>query len=453
MTAELKPYPTMKDSGVEWLGMIPEHWELRRLRTLLRERVEKGYPNEPLLAATQTKGVVRKEKYENRTVLALKDLHLLKLVREGDFVISLRSFQGGIEYARERGIISPAYTILFTEDANHHRFLSHLFKSKPYIENLGLFVTGIRQGQNIDYEKLSRSSVPLPPIPEQVAIARYLDYVDVRVRRLTEAKRKLIGLLTEYKQAIIHHAVTRGLDPNVPLKDSGIEWLGMVPQHWEVRKLREILHNVAERNRPDLPLLSVVREKGVIVRDISNYEENHNFIPDDLTNYKIVRKGQFAMNKMKAWQGSYGVSKHDGIVSPAYYVFNLQGVSGDFFNVAIRSKGYVPFFTQASDGVRVGQWDLSQTRMREIKFLIPPLPEQVAIVEYLDRATAEIDIAVARAERQIELLNEYRTRLVADVVTGKLDVRDTILTTEDTDTSTSLASTDSEHRSDLNRGA
>src|SRR5439155_16017806 len=170
---DLKTYPVIKDSGVPWLGKVPEHWELRRTKRLLRERVQKGLPEEPLLAATQTRGVVRKEQYENRTVLALKDLHLLKLVRVGDFVISLRSFQGGIEYAREQGIISPAYTILYPIDQETHGYLAWLFKSKPYIENLTLFVTGIRQGQNIDYEKLSRSELLLPPLPEQSAIVRF----------------------------------------------------------------------------------------------------------------------------------------------------------------------------------------------------------------------------------------------------------------------------------------
>ena len=145
MIHNLKPYPAYKDSGVPWLGEVPEHWKLKRTKTVLRERSQKGFPDEPLLAATQTKGVVRKELYENRTVLALKDLHLLKLVRVNDFVISLRSFQGGIEFAHEQGIISPAYTILYPVEAQNHGFLAWLFKSKPYIENLSLFVTGIRE--------------------------------------------------------------------------------------------------------------------------------------------------------------------------------------------------------------------------------------------------------------------------------------------------------------------
>jgi type I restriction enzyme, S subunit len=228
MIADIKSYPAMKDSGVPWLGEVPEHWRLLRTKTLLRERVQKGFPDEPLLAATQTKGVVRKDQYENRTVLALKDLHLLKLVRAGDFVISLRSFQGGIEYAREQGIISPAYTVLYPAQPRAHGYLARLFKSKPYVENLSLYVTGIRQGQNIDYEKLSRSQLPVPPIPEQAAIVRFLDHADRRIRRYIAAKQKLIKLLEEQKQAIIHRAVTRGLDPNVHLKPSGVPWFGDV---------------------------------------------------------------------------------------------------------------------------------------------------------------------------------------------------------------------------------
>ena len=212
-----------------------------------------------------------------------------------------------------------------------------------------------------------------------------------------------------------------GLKPYPAMKNSGVEWLGAVPEHWESRKLRTVLRNDAERNRPDLPLLSVVREKGVIVRDVSNQDENHNFIPDDLTNYKVVREGQFAMNKMKAWQGSYGISRHDGIVSPAYFVFNLNGVAGSFFNAAIRSKAYVPFFTQASDGVRIGQWDLSQARMREIAFLVPPLPEQAAIVRFLDHADQRIRRYIRAKQKLVKLLEEQKQAIIHQTVTGGLD--------------------------------
>lgn len=206
-------------------------------------------------------------------------------------------------------------------------------------------------------------------------------------------------------------------------KDSGVSWIGQIPAHWELKKLRNILYPVSERNRPDLPLLSVVREKGVIKRDPLNDNDNHNYIPDDLSNYKVVHNGQFAMNKMKAWQGSYGISNFDGIVSPAYFVFNLTGIEQDFFHKAIRSKAYVPFFTQASDGIRVGQWDLNQTRMKEIPFWIPPQIEQLKIARFLDWKTSQINKFIKAKKRQIELLKELKQVIINDAVTGKIDVR------------------------------
>ncbi|MCL4863804.1 MAG: restriction endonuclease subunit S, partial [Caldilineaceae bacterium] len=211
------------------------------------------------------------------------------------------------------------------------------------------------------------------------------------------------------------------LKPYPEYKDSGLPWLGKIPVHWEARKLRNVLRGITERNRPDLPLLSVVREKGVILRDITNQDENHNYIPDDLTNYKVVRTGQFAMNKMKAWQGSYGVSQHDGIVSPAYFIFSLDGVEGAYFHSAIRSSAYIPFFTQASDGVRIGQWDLSQARMKEIPFFVPPPDEQAAIVRFLDHANRRIDRYIRAKRRLIALLNEQKQAIIHQAVTRGLD--------------------------------
>jgi len=211
------------------------------------------------------------------------------------------------------------------------------------------------------------------------------------------------------------------LKPYPVMKDSGVPWLGEVPDHWEVRKLRHVLEGVTERNRSDLPLLSVVREKGVIRRDTTSKDENPNFIPDDLSNYKVVHTGQFAMNKMKAWQGSYGVSHHDGIVSPAYFVFNVNGVEGEFFHAAIRSKTYIPFFTQASDGVRIGQWDLSQARMKEIPFFVPPLSEQAAIVRFLEHMDRRIKRYIRAKQKLIKLLEEQKQAIIHRAVTRGLD--------------------------------
>ena len=159
----------------------------------------------------------------------------------------------------------------------------------------------------------------------------------------------------------------------------------------------------------------------MILRDVTNADENHNVIPEDLSNYKVVHKGQFAMNKMKAWQGSYGVSSHTGIVSPAYFTFDIDGVTGEFLHVALRSKAYVPFFTAASDGVRIAQWELSPAEMREIPFLIPPLAEQRAIARYLDYMDRRIQRYIRAKERLIELLEEQKRAVINQAVTRGLD--------------------------------
>lgn len=205
-------------------------------------------------------------------------------------------------------------------------------------------------------------------------------------------------------------------------KNSGVEWLGEIPEHWEIGKLGTLLKPVSIKNRPDLPLLSITREAGVIERNMEDDSENHNFIPDDLSGYKVLNEGQFGMNKMKAWQGSYGIAPMTGIVSPAYYVFDFNSsINPMFFHLAIRSKNYVAFFGQASDGVRVGQWDLSKTRMKEIPFFIPPLSEQTAIAAFLDDKTAKIDRAITQKEKMIALLKERKQIIIQNAVTKGLD--------------------------------
>jgi type I restriction enzyme S subunit len=205
-------------------------------------------------------------------------------------------------------------------------------------------------------------------------------------------------------------------------KPSGHDWIGDIPAGWVVTKLGACLKVVSEKNHPDLPLLSITRERGVIERDVDDQESNHNFIPDDLSGYKLIKVGQFGMNKMKAWQGSYGVSKHTGIVSPAYFIFDFtKPVDPDFFHVAIRSRLYVTFFASASDGVRIGQWDLSKPRMREIPFLLPPLPEQRAVTSYLNEKTAKIEAAITIKERQIALLQERKQIIIQQAVTKGLN--------------------------------
>ena len=174
VTRGLDPNVPMKESGIEWLGKIPAHWGVRKIKNCLQERSEKGYPNEPILCATQSRGVIPQDMYDNRVVVVNKDFDKLKLVKCGDFVISLRSFQGGIEYAYYQGIISAAYTILTPKDKRNSEYFKHLFKSHDFIQLLQTCVTGIREGQNINYAMLAKHFIPIPPIEEQQKIVLYI---------------------------------------------------------------------------------------------------------------------------------------------------------------------------------------------------------------------------------------------------------------------------------------
>ena len=430
----LAPYPVYKDSGVDWLGMVPEHWDLRRTNTLLLKRNEKGHPNEPLLAATQTKGVVRKEHYENRTVLAMKDLHLLKLVHVKDFVISLRSFQGGIENARQRGIISPAYTVLYPVCPEHHGYLAHLLKSAPYIQNLSLFVTGIRQGQNIDYEKLSRSHLPIPPLGEQAAIVRFLDHADRRIRRYIRAKERLIELLEEQKQAIIHQAVTGQIDvqtgqPYPAYKSSGVEWLGKVPEQWSVLPLKRAFasmeYGISESGTDDgtIAVLTMGHILNGTVR-IPDYGGVKSVVPNLLLKDKDLLFNRTNSAELVAKVGMFRLGKRPATF--ASYLVRMrinQDNNPEFLNLLLNDAAFLA--TARREAIpSLHQSNLNPTRYGRLQIVLPPVSEQQGIAEFVAACASDIDRAVARASREIDLLNEYRTRLIADVVTGKLDVRE-----------------------------
>lgn len=208
VTKGLNPNVKMKDSGIPWIGEIPEHWTTRKIKFLFKERSEKGYPNEPVLCATQKYGVIPQSMYENRVVVVNKGLEGLKLVKEGDFVISLRSFQGGIEYAHYQGIISAAYTVLSPSDEVNPNYIKYLFKSHPFIELLKTCVTGIREGQNINFDLLRKSSIMLPPLSEQQAIVSYIDEKLQKIDQYMADLQREIDYLKEFKQRLISDAVT-----------------------------------------------------------------------------------------------------------------------------------------------------------------------------------------------------------------------------------------------------
>ena len=446
----MKPYPDYKDSGVAWLGQIPAHWDALQNRALFKERITKGRIDEELLSVTMKEGIIKQKELlseSSKKDSSNEDKSNYKLVMPDDLAYNkMRMWQGAVGASKFQGIVSPAYVVIQPKSDVNSWYYHYLFRIPAYTNESYRHSYGICDDQlSLRYEDFKVMSSPKPPIEEQHKIVRFLDEKCEKIDRFIANKQRMAALLREQKQAVISAAVTGKLNACVSCAPCGScvknlnandangardarAWFGEIPSHWEVRKLRTLLTPVSMKGRPDLPLLSVVREKGILYRSEMTDEENHNFIPDDLSNYKIVKKNQFVMNKMKAWQGSYGISDYDGIVSPAYYVFDCHVENKEFFHFAIRSRLYVDFFAHASDGIRIGQWDLSMVRMKDIPFLLPPKNEQEEIVSFIKEQTSDIIKIIARTEREITLMQEYRARLIADVVTGQIDVREKILT-------------------------
>ena len=314
----MKPYEKYKQTNIQWLDKVPSHWDLYRNKNVLVDQkavVGEQSASFDLLSLTLN-GIILRD-VENAKGKFPKEFNTYKVVKRNNIIFCLFDIDETprtVGLSAHNGMITGAYDVFEVQNISS-KYLYYYYLSLDNVKALKPLYTGLRKV--IGVPTFLGAKLPVPPRPEQDQIVRYLDSKLGKIARLISAKKKQIALLKEQKQAMINEAVTKGLDPNAKMKPSGIEWLGDVPEGWEIKTLRQLLSVVSEKNRPDLQLLSVVREKGVIIRNTESKEENHNFIPDDLSGYKVVKPKQLVVNKMKAWQGSCGISNFEGIVSPA----------------------------------------------------------------------------------------------------------------------------------------
>ena len=431
MIEELKPYAEYKESGSKWLGAVPAEWEVRHLRTLISKRAERDRPDLPLLSVAREKGVfVRSmtDADENHNVIP-EDLTNYKVARAGNLVINkMKAWQGSMGIAPCDGIVSPAYFVFDFRIANQ-AFGQRLLRSKPYVAHFAQASDGVRVGQwDLSIPGMRQIPVLVPSEDEQAAIVRFLDHANRKIDGFIRAKRKLIGLLNEQKQAIIHRAVTRGLHPDVPLKPSGIPWLGDIPKNWEAKRIKYLLREVDNRSTTGLePLLSMRMHHGLVV-----FSEHFTRPPQaaTLVGFKIVRPRQFVVNRMQAGNGVIFPSclSITGLVSPDYAVFDpIADVNVDYLGELFRSRTLRVKFRSESKGLGTGTsgfMRLYNDRFGAIHIPLPPREEQDSILKGIGEQSADLNTAIARTEREIALMQEYRTRLTADLVTGKLDVRE-----------------------------
>ena len=422
----LSKYNSYKNSEVVWLGSVPEHWEIVKSKRILVEASIKGFPNEELLAATQTKGVIPKSLYENTTVTATKNFETLKLVEKGDFVISLRSFQGGIEYAHYRGIISPAYTILKPQNKVVHKYYRYLLKSKRYISGLTLLITGIREGQNIDTGKFKDSYLPLPTKPEQTAIANFLDYKLEKIERFITKKKQLIKLLNEKKAAIINQAVTKGLNPNAEMKDSGIEWLGDIPDNYRVWKFKFFTKILSGYSPEQVSFIDTGIDyfKVEQLNDVDeNYRLTNSFWNVQSTSVNKIHPSNILLIPKRG--GAIGTNKVAISTKECVFDTNVMGLK---FDKTIVDIDFIAFWIKNRNLIAIADTttipQINNKHINPLQIALPNLFEQKKIVEYVKTKTTKIDKTITTIEKEIALVEEYKTAVIAEAVTGKIDVRD-----------------------------
>lgn len=435
--------------NIPWLSDLPSHWKVVRSKRLFAVRKERARPDDEQLSATQAYGVIAQSEFERRVgrkvVRITQHLDKRAHVEKDDFVISMRSFQGGLERAWARGCIRSSYVVLQPAPEVHISYFAHLFKSHDYIRALQATSNFIRDGQDLSFRNFSLVDLPLPPLDEQVAIGRYLDHADRRIRRYIRAKRQLIALLNEQKQAIIHRAVTRGLDPHVKLKPSGVEWLGDVPEHWEVSRLKRLLHRIDQGVSPQSEArLASGGAWGVLKSGCVNHgvfrETEHKRLPDGfmIDEQLMVSAGDVLVSracgspKLVGSAGKVQYLNYRLILSDKTFrlVFKEPQLS-DFAVAAMNSRYFRFQVERAISGAEGLANNLPLTSLRDILLVCPPTAEAVQIARSLSDRLDRLSALVGFTEREVETMQEFRTRLIADVVTGKLDVREAAVAPSD----------------------
>lgn len=430
MIHNLNPYPSYKDSGVAWVGGVPEHWEIERLKARVANinEITDGDQNSDLRIALEHveswTGRLRRVDSEFTFDSKVKRFHA------NDVLFGkLRPYLAKVTRQERDGICVGEFFVLRPRGLGvHASYLELLLRSKPIIDAVDSSTFGAKMPR-ADWQFVGNMEIPFPPISEQFAIVRFLDYVDRRIRRYIRAKKKLVALLNEQKQAIIQHAVTRGLDPNVRLKPSGVEWLGEVPEHWITKRLKHVAVingvTLGEKTDPDF-CFRYIDISGVTTGRLVREPERMRFGDAPSRARRVLRKGDTIVSTVRTYlKAVWYVDEdvNDLVASTGFAVLSPgEEVEPRYLWYVIQSSNFVNRVTANSVGIAYPA--IAEMVLGRFPIVVPPLPEQSAIVRFLDQETAKLDRAINCTQREIDLLREYRTRLITDVVTGKIDVRE-----------------------------
>ena len=414
----------MKGSGIEWIGQIPKGWELRRAKTLFTQRNSKGNGIEVLLSPTQKYGVVPQSQLEG--VVQVKedtDLQMFKTVHKGDFVISLRSFQGGFEYSLYEGVCSPAYQVFYPTSPICDTYYRYLFKSQSFISKMNNLTVGIREGKNIQYVDFANSQIPVPPLAEQERIAAFLDAECAEIDAVLEKTRASIEEYKKLKQAVITQAVTKGIRGDRPMKDSGSVWFEEIPCNWVMKRIKYLFHIKKDiAGKEGYTVLSIT-QSGIKPKDLS---KNEGQLADNYSHYQLLNPGDFAMNHMDLLTGWVDISKYSGVTSPDYRVFVLDDTEkndSSYYLYLMQMCYFNRIFYGLGQGVSgMGRWRLQADKFLNFPVVVPPVDEQKEIASYLNEKCSCIEVMIAKKQQYLIEIENYKKSLIYEYVTGKKEV-------------------------------
>lgn len=424
----------MKDSEIEWIGEIPEDWEVGRVKNCYihhKDVVGDNADNYERLALTLN-GVIKRSKVD-ATGLQPEAFEGYQILRQNELVFKLIDLENvstsRVGYSPFTGIVSPAYIVLNPRNEKESRFGEYFFLSmwqREVFNHLG--DDGVRSSLNA--KDLLDIPYPLVSSDEKQKIVTFLDSKCSEIDSVISKTKSSIEEYKKLKQSIIPETVTgkvkiengKVCGKYDTYKDSGVEWIGEIPSAWEVSKLKPFLQWKSVKGFGNETVLSLYRDFGILPKE--SRDDNHNVTSLDTDSYKLVEVGDFVINKMKAWQGSMAISNYRGIVSPAYHVCAIKNskIYKPYFHYLMRNKSYLPEYERLSSGLRIGQWDLSFEDFCQIKFIIPSLPEQQQISDFLDKKCSEIDKLITKKEQLVVEFESYKKSLIYEVVTGKREV-------------------------------
>lgn len=417
----------MTGSGTVSQITTPKHWSVVDFWTVARQVSVVGVPDEPLLSVYLDRGVIPYSEGGGLVHKPSESLDSYQLVKPGNFVLNnQQAWRGSVGVAEHRGIVSPAYLVFELSNAVDPRFANYLFRDERFVDEMRLSSQGVGDIQRqVKWPLLRKAKVFLPPLEEQIHIASYLDGMTSSVDNLVAKKTRFIELLREKRLALITHAVTKGLDASAPMKDSGVEWLGKVPAHWDVVPPVVLFTESKERAHDGDQMLSATQKYGVIpLAEFEALEQRQvTKASANLDMRKHVEMGDFVIS-MRSMEGGLERSRAVGSVRSSYSVLKPGPcVDGRYFGALLKCSLYIQALRLTSNFIRDGQ-DLSFTHVKKVKLPLPEMEEQSAIADYLESATSRIDALITKTERSIELLREHRSALITAAVTGKIDLRE-----------------------------